>query len=55
MIDKNWHLWFAWYPVKDLDGKWIWLTLVERRIVFSWTGDWMGNPVYRVPIRRGLS
>ena len=30
---KNWHPWFAWYPV-DLewgDGRWVWLQRIERK------------------------
>lgn len=32
---KQWHLWFAWYPVeieitKDGDSKYIWLETVQR-------------------------
>lgn len=24
------HLWYAWYPVKLLDGRWAWLQYVTR-------------------------
>lgn len=27
----EWHKWFAWYPVKLLNGRWTWLTTVYRR------------------------
>jgi hypothetical protein len=27
----DWHGWFAWKPVKTWDGRWRWLTIVERR------------------------
>ena len=27
------HLWFAWYPVTLLDGRWVWLEYVRRRRV----------------------
>ena len=27
----NWHLWFAWYPVKTNSGIWVWLTRVYRK------------------------
>lgn len=23
-------LWFAWYPIKLVDGRWVWLVQVER-------------------------
>ena len=26
-----WHLWFAWWPVKLMDGRIVWLEEVERR------------------------
>lgn len=27
--DKEWHRWFAWYPV-EVDGRWVWMEHVER-------------------------
>ena len=26
----NWEPWFAWRPVKMIDGLWVWLQKVER-------------------------
>lgn len=26
----QWHRWFAWHPVKTLEGKWTWLRTVWR-------------------------
>ena len=26
----DWHIWYAWYPVK-INGKWAWRRLIERR------------------------
>ena len=35
MIDRRqWHVWYAWYPVRTPNG-WMWLTRVERRWVIS--------------------
>lgn len=25
-----WHDWFAWFPVRTYDGKWVWLRTVRR-------------------------
>lgn len=45
---KNWHRWFAWYPVPISQKEKAWLQFVERRYesvsnVVRWK-DW---PVYR--------
>ncbi|MBI4158252.1 MAG: hypothetical protein HY505_01350 [Candidatus Yanofskybacteria bacterium] len=29
--DKVWHLWFAWRPVRVINGKIVWLKYVERK------------------------
>ena len=29
----EWKKWFAWYPVRKIDGYWTWLRKVERRRV----------------------
>lgn len=37
--DSGWHDWFAWYPVRDVYGRWHWLDRVYR----SWSrafGGW---------------
>jgi len=26
-----WEDWFAWHPIKTIDGKWLWLRIVWRR------------------------
>jgi len=28
---SNWHTWFAWYPVKTLDGGWVWFNTVHKK------------------------
>ena len=28
----EWRKWFAWYPVRTEDEKWVWLETVERKI-----------------------
>jgi hypothetical protein len=30
----DWHLWFAWYPVR-IDDAWFWLTRVKRRVFYA--------------------
>lgn len=27
----DWESWFAWYPVKDWQGEWVWMKTVNRR------------------------
>lgn len=27
----NWHLHFAWYPVKTLERVWVWFSIVNRK------------------------
>ena len=27
---EDWHLWFAWRPVKTLNGRWVWLRRLYR-------------------------
>lgn len=37
----KWHRWFAWHPTYTLDGVWVWLLVVERRMepATNWDGD----------------
>jgi len=28
----EWSRWFAWYPVRSMDGQYLWLETVERRV-----------------------
>ena len=41
----KWKKWFAWYPVKLLDGKWTWLKIIERQkyayVVRHWSHGFM--------------
>lgn len=37
---KEWHSWFAWYPVQTEDGYWVWLELVWRRVEYSTYDVW---------------
>jgi hypothetical protein len=32
---SGWHRKIAWLPVKTWDGKWCWLTYVERRLMLD--------------------
>lgn len=32
---ENWHLWYAWYPIRMSSNKIIWLRYVERRNIFK--------------------
>lgn len=34
----EWHLWFAWYPVKTKQKWWVWLERLARRVVYSGEG-----------------
>ena len=45
MIEKDWHRWFAWYPVHlKEEGKIIWLKYVYRRkIDMLWGTDSFRN------------
>lgn len=27
---QPWHAWFAWYPVRTIQGRWAWCQTVER-------------------------
>ena len=32
MVDiYSWHPWFAWYPVSNASGRWVWCTRVLRK------------------------
>jgi hypothetical protein len=31
-----WHKWFAWYPVRDINGKIRFLTHIDRRFSNNW-------------------
>lgn len=33
----NWHIWFAWYPVK-VQGQWVWLQKIARSFDFLHPG-----------------
>lgn len=58
---KNWHRFFAWYPVRINDHECAWLEMVERKYeqvyLLEWinshgdrTGNWYidkSNPIYR--------
>ncbi len=39
-IHKDWHKWFAWYPVKAENGNWYWWITIERQIEWNWAGSW---------------
>jgi hypothetical protein len=35
-VDKTtWHRWYAWRPVRLMNGKWVWLEYVERTSYFN--------------------
>jgi len=40
--DKQWHPWFAWYPVRINDDELTWLEIVDRRLDFlvPWCTNW---------------
>lgn len=35
----EWHIWFAWYPVKA-GSTWVWLEKVRRKRYSTWASDW---------------
>ena len=35
-IFTDWKKWFAWYPVKLIDNKWVWFTTVYQRTSYLW-------------------
>ena len=38
---KEWHAWFAWYPVWTIEYKWVWLETVNRRLEnVQWYPKW---------------
>lgn len=34
LVTWPWERWFAWHPVKTMDGKKVWLRWIERRHVW---------------------
>lgn len=60
---EEWHLWFAWYPVRVGPHDCRWLEYVERRMTFfSWgvCGEWLQEyravdapPDAKTPARQG--
>jgi hypothetical protein len=40
-VRKNWHLWFAWRPVRLDTGRMVWLEKVKRKgtICDTWEGQ----------------
>lgn len=51
---SKWHQWFAWRPVRLIDGRWIWLERCERagyflhevepNVPFTIFGTWVFRP-----------
>lgn len=35
LYERNWHRWFAWYPVRTSPTKVRWLSWIERRLDYS--------------------
>lgn len=35
---SDWRPWYAWHPVKTIDGWWVWFEWVERQFWSSWAG-----------------
>jgi len=51
---RNWHSWFAWYPVSVESGVCVWWERVERRFPKIWVGQCSGKTYreaaqYRLP------
>lgn len=39
MLIQNWHIWFAWYPVK-IENRTVWLRKVERKNYMYKSNEW---------------
>lgn len=44
---RNWHDWFAWYPVKISEGDCRWLETIEVRADVSGSGRYIWGWSYR--------
>ena len=45
---SQWHLWFAWRPVRLADGRFAWLEWIDRRIENLFCLDeWFTTRYYR--------
>ncbi len=47
----TWQLWFAWRPVRLIDGRRVWLETIQRKwtaIEGGWDGPWWRRD-YRTP------
>ena len=40
-MKNGWQPWFAWYPVKTEEKKWIWLSKTWRFFEVIWDGYWV--------------
>ena len=45
--EKNWHDWFAWYPVHAMN-RWFWLETVQRKWI--WNASWTYGDLYEVEL-----
>jgi len=52
MEARDWHEWYAWRPVRDIDGRWIWLATCWRR--YLKTFGYLSSPMFsRYQYRHG--
>lgn len=35
--ESEWHKWFAWYPIRTIDDEKVWLEIVYRRKIYSYS------------------
>ena len=50
--EREWHSWFAWYPIATDKGMFVWLERVERRQYMRYSGyacDRIKLSFYRLP------
>lgn len=48
-IYSRWYRWFAWYPVRFIDGRFTWLQKIERKDYHydDDTGKYLKGIIYR--------
>jgi hypothetical protein len=53
---RDWHIWFAWFPVKTDEGIWIWRRKVWRKrycLFGNWTNEYMSVREYMIYKMKG--
>ena len=52
IIDKKhqWNPWYCWYPVKLLNGRWVWLEEISRKLITTQRIDYEFGCKYYVHV-----